>query len=187
MNTLGVAIKEAREAGGLSRAELAEQAGISSVYVEKIEQGSRRPSPAKLAALAKALKVSAAELMTRAALLDASTAPTNDELARRLLRAAATGAGGQAVLSLLGPAALVARPFAASRAAGIAVSMVEEFVQFRRQRAVVQNPHTQDQPGTSQPRPEITNPRQELLELVATLSDEEIRVILLEARAGDDA
>ncbi len=195
---LGAAIKEAREARGLSRAELARQAGITPLYMDKIEQGARRPSPPKLAALAKVLQVSTAELMTRAALLDASTAPTSDELIRRLLRAAATGAGAQAALKLVGavtpmasimavgiprrsiPAAAQATGtlFPGSVVAVAAGSLVAGYVQHRQRRATTQNSDAR----VPAPQPELANPRQELLEHIATLTDEEIEAILLLAR-----
>ncbi|CAO5150863.1 putative HTH cro/C1-type domain-containing protein [Frankia sp. AiPs1] len=198
-------IKGAREAAGLSRAELAHQAGINPLYMDKLEQGARHPSPSKLAALARVVQVSAGELMTRAALLEASTAPTNDELLRRLLRAASTGAGVQAALRLVSVATPMAsilavkiprRSFppalqpAAALASGSVIaiaagSLVEEYIQHRRRRTATQTSEPQEDDGA----PEVVNPREELLEHIAALSDDEIEAILLLARdaATDDS
>ena len=43
-SALGVALFEAREAAGLSRAELAERAGVLESYITKLEQGESNPS-----------------------------------------------------------------------------------------------------------------------------------------------
>lgn len=79
MGELGETIRGAREASGLTRAQLAKEAGISQVFIGKIEQGKRNPSPPTLVRTASALKLSAGELMTRAELLDASNMVANDE------------------------------------------------------------------------------------------------------------
>lgn len=107
MSAIGLAIRGAREAGGLTRAEVAGRAGISTVTVSKIEQGARRPSPSVLTRVAEALNVTAGELTLRAALLDVSGATTDEEMRRRLLQAAAISASVRAVLPpLLGLGAL---------------------------------------------------------------------------------
>jgi transcriptional regulator with XRE-family HTH domain len=52
-----------REARDLSRQQLAERAGLSREYVRKLEAGRQDPTLGTLTALAKALKVSLAELL----------------------------------------------------------------------------------------------------------------------------
>lgn len=94
MSAMGTTINELRRAVGLGRPELAKLAGISRVFLGKIEQGSRQPSPRTLTAIAAALNVTAAELMARAALVDASGADTDEEMKRRLIRSLTVGAGG---------------------------------------------------------------------------------------------
>ncbi|SEP79240.1 Helix-turn-helix domain-containing protein [Lentzea xinjiangensis] len=51
----------ARRARGVRREELAELAGVSADYVRRLEQGRRHPSAAVVNAIARALRVSAAE------------------------------------------------------------------------------------------------------------------------------
>ncbi|MET9491337.1 helix-turn-helix domain-containing protein [Nocardia sp. NPDC006630] len=46
-----------REAAGLTRAELARRAGVSEALIQKVEQGTRHPTPTALAALFEALDV----------------------------------------------------------------------------------------------------------------------------------
>lgn len=60
---LGQKIKKLREARGLTQVELAVIINISPVYVGFIENGRRRPSLRTLERLARALKVSASELL----------------------------------------------------------------------------------------------------------------------------
>ncbi|MGC8920155.1 helix-turn-helix domain-containing protein [Streptomyces sp. PG2] len=52
---------DAGRARGLRREELADLAGVSADYLRRLEQGRRRPSPAVVTALARALRVSEAE------------------------------------------------------------------------------------------------------------------------------
>lgn len=60
---LGQKIKKLREARGLTQVELAVIVNISPVYVGFIENGRRRPSLRTLERLARALKVSAKDLL----------------------------------------------------------------------------------------------------------------------------
>jgi len=60
---LGQKIKKLREAKGLTQVELAVIVSISPVYVGFIENGRRRPSLRTLERLARALKVSAKDLI----------------------------------------------------------------------------------------------------------------------------
>ncbi|CAL9645152.1 hypothetical protein SUDANB32_06445 [Streptomyces sp. enrichment culture] len=92
MSRLGEVIKELRRAADLSRDELAAKADISAPFLTKIEQNRRRPSQRSLQRIAEALDTTAQGLAARAALWDASDAPTEQEMSRRLLRAAATEA-----------------------------------------------------------------------------------------------
>ncbi|MCU1640042.1 MAG: helix-turn-helix transcriptional regulator [Nocardia sp.] len=50
-------VRVRREALGLSRAELARRAGVSEAVIQKVEQGTRQPTPTALAALFEALDV----------------------------------------------------------------------------------------------------------------------------------
>ncbi|MDO5132026.1 MAG: helix-turn-helix domain-containing protein [Eubacteriales bacterium] len=63
---LGKLVKEARTAKGLSQAALAEQAGISSSEVGKIERGEKEPTQAVLKLMAKALGVTQKSLLEAA-------------------------------------------------------------------------------------------------------------------------
>ena len=64
---LGTMIKEARTAKGLTQAALAEQAGITSSDVGKIERGEKEPAQAVLKLMAKALGVTQKSLLEAAA------------------------------------------------------------------------------------------------------------------------
>lgn len=50
-------LREAREAAGLTRAELAKRAGVSEALIQKLEQGTRPPTATALGALFEALDV----------------------------------------------------------------------------------------------------------------------------------
>jgi transcriptional regulator with XRE-family HTH domain len=60
---LGQEIRRRRRALGWTQEDLAEVAGISVHYLSTIENGKRDPSVSTVMALAKALKVSAGELL----------------------------------------------------------------------------------------------------------------------------
>ena len=61
---LGSRLKKARQQLGLSQEELAQHAGLSRIYVAKLEAGERRaPSLDALERLAKALRVKLVELI----------------------------------------------------------------------------------------------------------------------------
>jgi transcriptional regulator with XRE-family HTH domain len=60
---MGRRLQALRKARDLSRQQLAERAGISREYVRKLEAGRQDPTLGTLTALAKALKVSVAELV----------------------------------------------------------------------------------------------------------------------------
>ncbi len=59
-------LTEQRNEAGLTRAELAERAGISYPYVSQLETGYRNPSAAVVQALSVALSVDAGEILARA-------------------------------------------------------------------------------------------------------------------------
>lgn len=87
----GETIKQLRESAGLSRSELAQEAGISQVFLTKLEQGERRPSPRTLVKLAEAMGLSISDLTAKIAIFAACAAPTDDEMRRGLMRAATIG------------------------------------------------------------------------------------------------
>lgn len=62
---LGNAIKQQRNALGISQEELAERAGLHRTYVSEVERGARNPSIASIEKLAQALKVSFTSLFER--------------------------------------------------------------------------------------------------------------------------
>jgi transcriptional regulator with XRE-family HTH domain len=96
----GETIRQLREAAGLGRRQLADAAKISQVFLNKLEQGERRPSPETLEKIANALGLTVSDLAAKIAVFEASTAPTKDEMHRGLLRAAAIG-GGAAVIGAI--------------------------------------------------------------------------------------
>jgi two-component system response regulator len=63
---LGNAIKEQRNALGISQEELAARAGLHRTYVSEVERGERNPSIASIEKLAHALEVSFTSLFERA-------------------------------------------------------------------------------------------------------------------------
>jgi transcriptional regulator with XRE-family HTH domain len=103
VGTTAEVIRELRRQAGLSREEFAKAADISTAFLNKIEQGTRKPSPKVLTRMAQVLGISTEDLSMRGALLEASDAPTEAEMQRRLLRAAVLGgaAAGAIVKSLL--------------------------------------------------------------------------------------
>jgi len=62
--SIGVVLRQARDVRGLSAADAARAAGISSAYLSKLENDAvRRPSPHVLLQLSEALAVPYADLM----------------------------------------------------------------------------------------------------------------------------
>ncbi|WP_206503857.1 helix-turn-helix domain-containing protein [Streptomyces chrestomyceticus] len=59
----GRRVRERRLSAGLSQEELAEAAGIHRTYVSSLERGQRNVSLDNIIALARALKVAAAQLL----------------------------------------------------------------------------------------------------------------------------
>lgn len=60
---LSVRLKRLREERGLTQEKLAKRSGVSHGYLARLEIGMHDPSLSTLAKLAKALKVSVAELL----------------------------------------------------------------------------------------------------------------------------
>jgi len=59
----GVHLRKLRQKQGLTQEELADKAGMHFTYIGQIERGIRNPSLVNLQKIAKALKVSAGELL----------------------------------------------------------------------------------------------------------------------------
>lgn len=62
---LGTVLRQARIAAGLSQWDVAERIGVTQASITEYELGKRRPRRATLAALARALGVSADSLLGR--------------------------------------------------------------------------------------------------------------------------
>jgi transcriptional regulator with XRE-family HTH domain len=89
---LGEYLREQRVASHLSLRQLAEMAGVSNPYLSQIERGLRRPSAEVLQQIAKALRISAEQLYTRAGIVDPRE-----------------GSGGEVELAILGDSRLTER------------------------------------------------------------------------------
>ena len=82
--TIGHRIREIRKRRGLTQAEVAEQLGVDQTLVSNYERGAVRLHGALVAGFAKALRVSADEIL---GLKDSTIkGPTNGRLLRRLQR-----------------------------------------------------------------------------------------------------
>jgi transcriptional regulator with XRE-family HTH domain len=121
----GCAVKQRREAAGLSLRELAARSGISASMISDIERGTKSPTVTTVVRLAQALGVSAA------ALIDGSAGPAPRI---RVLRRG-EGAGGEhpARWQSLGPAAPGSRI---------------DFVRYQIPPSTVLGPSTAHAPGT---------------------------------------
>jgi len=69
----GTRLADAREARGLSQADLAKLAGLQPAAIGHFERGRRKPSFANVRALAKALNISSDYLLGRASSMDGAT------------------------------------------------------------------------------------------------------------------
>jgi XRE family aerobic/anaerobic benzoate catabolism transcriptional regulator len=77
-------VRQLREQPGLTQADLAEATELTPQYVSQIERGLKAPSLETLDALARALGVTAAELMTLGEATDTRERPPSDRVARLL-------------------------------------------------------------------------------------------------------
>lgn len=62
LSTLGLNVRERREARALTQEKLAERAGLDATYISGIERGLRNPGIKNVAKLARALGFTTAEL-----------------------------------------------------------------------------------------------------------------------------
>jgi transcriptional regulator with XRE-family HTH domain len=159
VSSLGETIKGVRQSKGLSRAELAVRAGISHVFVGKIEQGDRRPSPSTLRSIAAVLGVTVTELTTRAEVLNAFGSLTSDELTSRLLRTVTIGSKA--------PSALARSAFGATPL-GVGVIAAQAYLLLRKQRAA----------AGPLPSPDGLSARERLHALVEQLSESDAEKVL---------
>ena len=66
LKAFGAAVRRAREARGLSQEELGFDAELDRTYVSGVERGRRNPTVAVIFRLARALRLSAGDLVSRA-------------------------------------------------------------------------------------------------------------------------
>jgi transcriptional regulator with XRE-family HTH domain len=72
LDRLGRVIRERRTQAELSLRDLAARTNVSNPYLSQLERGLHEPSVRVLTAIAKALNVSAEEMMVQAGMLDAN-------------------------------------------------------------------------------------------------------------------
>jgi len=60
---LGESVRETRKSAGLSQERLAEKAGLSTVFISRIERGVESPSVDSLVKIARALDITAHDLI----------------------------------------------------------------------------------------------------------------------------
>lgn len=83
---LGKRLRDVRELRGLSLAQTAKAAGVSTAYVQKVERGEvSSPSPHKLRSLAKALEAPYWELMRLAGYATSDAEASESDAAVRVL------------------------------------------------------------------------------------------------------
>jgi transcriptional regulator with XRE-family HTH domain len=70
LDALGAAIRHQRQLARLSLRQLSELAHVSNPYLSQIERGLHEPSVRVLRSIARALNISAEELLERAGMLD---------------------------------------------------------------------------------------------------------------------
>lgn len=75
LEALGELIRNRRKVNNLSLRDLAERAKVSNPYLSQIERGLHEPSVRVVAAIARALNVSAEELLAEAGLLERDEQP----------------------------------------------------------------------------------------------------------------
>ncbi|NUK09489.1 helix-turn-helix transcriptional regulator [Streptomyces lunaelactis] len=176
----GEAIRQLRESAGLSRKELANAAGISLVFLIKVEHGDRGLSPKTLAKIAQALGLTVKELATKIAVLEASAAPTEEAMRRGLMRAAAIGGSTAALIRPLIGAALPLSPAGVLAAAATAAVVAAR----RMQKATDHGSPEADLPL------DIDAVRRELIARVEAMPAEQLAVLIAlveEAEAEEGA
>ncbi|MEU9989201.1 helix-turn-helix transcriptional regulator [Streptomyces sp. NPDC048045] len=184
MTGTGEALKQIREAAGLSRKELADSAGISRDLLNKIEQGARRLSPRTLTRLAAALELSPNDLAAKIAVLEANAAATHDDMQRSLLRVAAIG-GGVVASSLLRPLVAAAGRTALQAAprlgpAGALGALAAAAVMAARRR--------QQERSRSTPTHEeldVEEVRRQLIEKIQDMSDEALLTLIAQVESQE--
>jgi transcriptional regulator with XRE-family HTH domain len=77
LGALGSAIRHQRQLAKMSLRQLSELAQVSNPYLSQIERGLHEPSVRVVRSIAKALNVSAEELLERAGMLDDSESVTS--------------------------------------------------------------------------------------------------------------
>jgi len=100
LEALGSLIRARRAASGLSLRDLAERTKVSNAYLSQIERGLHEPSLSVLGAIAAALDVPLATLLTRAGVLEADAGGAVDTEAAILDDPALSGPQRVALLSI---------------------------------------------------------------------------------------
>jgi transcriptional regulator with XRE-family HTH domain len=83
LDALGAAIRQQRHVARMSLRQLSELAHVSNPYLSQIERGLHEPSVRVLRSIAKALNVSAEDLLARAGMLRDDATPTDTETVLR--------------------------------------------------------------------------------------------------------
>lgn len=78
LGALGSAIRHQRQLAKMSLRQLSELAQVSNPYLSQIERGLHEPSVRVVRSIAKALNVSAEELLERAGMLDDTDAASSE-------------------------------------------------------------------------------------------------------------
>ncbi|MFM8650615.1 MAG: helix-turn-helix domain-containing protein [Actinomycetota bacterium] len=78
LGALGAAIRQQRQLAKMSLRQLSDLAQVSNPYLSQIERGLHEPSVRVVRSIARALNVSAEELLDRAGMLDEDEQPSGD-------------------------------------------------------------------------------------------------------------
>ncbi|MFF7888980.1 helix-turn-helix domain-containing protein [Streptomyces sp. NPDC020794] len=183
MSRLGEVIKELRRANGLSRDELAVKADISVPFLTKIEQNRRKPSQRSLQRIAEALDTTAQDVTSRAALWEASDAPTGQEMGRRLLRAvAAEAAAATAAPAISALAALLGSP-AGLTAVALMADAASEALQRRKAKEGSVLAHGNEDKAATPVDPAVL--RHTLISRINALTDEQMASLAVLSGSGE--
>lgn len=79
LDALGAAIRQQRQLARMSLRQLSELAHVSNPYLSQLERGLHEPSVRVLRSIARALNISAEDLLERAGMLDDEAAPATSE------------------------------------------------------------------------------------------------------------